>query len=158
MPEDESPKVAAGSGPQDGSMSMAISADFLVAMDTRPLMGKRERHSIMLASSLGATNHRRCHMADWHGMKYEDVEKNRDAIPALPQEKLQVLSDTADPTMYAHCHFNGNYGANFCSEFQSFDRFNLSQTEAVQAAWSTFGLCGHQITCYDSDGNLVWQS
>jgi len=86
---------------------------------------------------------------EWHGMANAELDSRTGDVP----ERLG-LQETDDDTTYARVHFSGNYGA-LCGEFQSFDRSNIGVNEAQQVAWSAFGMCGHTITYYDSDGNEV---
>jgi hypothetical protein len=57
---------------------------------------------------------------------------------------------------YARVHFSGNYGA-LCGQYQEFDHENITKEAAHQLAWAAFGTCGHQLTYYDSNGNVVDQ-
>lgn len=95
---------------------------------------------------------------EWHGMPVEAFVANNQA-PArpgaigLPMAEVE-LADRAS-IRYAHVHFSGNYGANFCSQHQTHDAYRITKDEARHIAWSLYGMCGHKIYFYDSDGNLV---
>ncbi|MBP2293117.1 hypothetical protein [Azospirillum rugosum] len=86
--------------------------------------------------------------AEWHGVDYKLISETE--IPENPKANV----DAADGTRYARVHFSGNFGF-LCGEFQSFDRFNIGRSEAEQLAWSAFGMCGHTVTYYDANDNVV---
>lgn len=90
----------------------------------------------------------------WHGMKQEEITQNAAHIPQRPSE---FYAADFDATVYASVKFSGNYGANFCGEYQEFTRYQITKDQAHQIAWSAFGFCGHTITYYDVQGNVIGQ-
>jgi hypothetical protein len=98
---------------------------------------------------MGQTN-----VTQWHGMKQEELKQRADVVPPRPSD---YHAADLDATVYATVKFSGNYGANFCGEYQEFTRTQITKDQAHQIAWSTFGLCGHTITYYNDQGNVVGQ-
>jgi hypothetical protein len=48
----------------------------------------------------------------------------------------------------------GHYGA-LCAGNQTLRFNNISLGQARQLRWDNFGVCGAQMTCFDSQGNVV---
>jgi hypothetical protein len=78
-----------------------------------------------------------------------------ESIPLIevPRDYKMNTMDTPDG-VYAKVQFSGNFGF-MCGEFQEFTRYNLTHKQAEQLAWSAFGMCGHTVSAFDQDGNLI---
>lgn len=90
----------------------------------------------------------------WHGMEQEEITQNADHIPQRPSD---FHAADFDATVYPLVKFSGNYGANFCGQYQEFTRNQITKDQAHQIAWAAFGFCGHVIIYYDDHGNVVAQ-
>jgi hypothetical protein len=91
--------------------------------------------------------------AEWHGLPHAEIDKAGSKIP--PRPARDPAPALGAEYVYPKVHFSGNYGSNFCSNFQEFWRSNLTKTTAEQLAWSAFGLCGHKIRYCDANGNEI---
>lgn len=89
--------------------------------------------------------------AEWHGLEAAELDARQHEVPERPN---RAETQALDATKYAHVHYEGNYGLG-CGGFQAYDDYDISKHEAHDRAWSLFGLCGHSITYYDADGNVV---
>ena len=83
-------------------------------------------------------------------------------IDGRPVEELTIVNvsheETDEPALEsrAGCHsgvvyssitLTGNYGANFCQEFQSIELSDATPEEARSAGWSYFGMCRYSMRC-----------
>jgi hypothetical protein len=94
----------------------------------------------------------------WHVMPVKELAAKKTAAPPKPaqSQSMEKIGSSAGIT-YAHVHFTGNYGANFCGEYQEHDEYQINQDSAHEIAWSLYGTCGHNIYYYDASGNLINQ-
>lgn len=90
----------------------------------------------------------------WHGMGEKGIAQDASHIPQRPSD---FHAADFDATVYPLVIFSGNYGANFCGEYYKFQQTQITKDQAHQLAWAAYGLCGHTITYYDAQGNVVAQ-
>ncbi len=87
-------------------------------------------------------------MEKYHGKKIGNDSGFDEIMPSN-------LSASGTPDgVYHRVRFTGNFGA-FCSEYQEFERYNITHKEAKQIEWSSFGMCGHTVSVFDRKGNLI---
>lgn len=77
----------------------------------------------------------------WHGMKQEEITQNAAHIPQRPSE---FYAADFDATVYASVKFSGNYGANFCGEYQEFTRYQLLKIKRIKSLGQHSGFAGIQ--------------
>src|SRR6202030_2637653 len=94
---------------------------------------------------------------DWHGMPLNELVAKKTTAPPNPASSQSMEMLSASTISYPHVHFTGNYGANFCGQYQEHDENNITKDTAHQVAWSLFGNCGHKIYYYDSSNKLIDQ-
>lgn len=92
---------------------------------------------------------------EYQGRHFEDQSPS----PAPPRPESY---DAGRPTpqggagTYARVRFMGRWGA-LCSQHQTFEQFGITLEEARDIAFDRFGVCPHEITCFDAQGNVVHQ-
>lgn len=92
-------------------------------------------------------------MLSLDGIQVDNLKYSKDDRPVIQSVKL--MDACPDDLVFSRVNISGNYGANFCGEYQSQDYFGITLVQARGIAWTNHGLCSHTISCYDSDGNLV---
>lgn len=85
-----------------------------------------------------------------------EVKSCSPVAPAHHPQAPNMGPQGAGERIYPAVKFTGNYGL-FCSQYQEFVRYNLTRQAAHQEAWAAFGMCGHQITYFDENGQVVMQ-
>jgi len=87
----------------------------------------------------------------------ENAEANvADAAPPSAALKERTSTAPAGTGLYAQVTMIGHYGA-LCAGNQTLRFKNVSLAQARQLRWDNFGVCGAQITCFDSQGNVVYE-
>ena len=89
----------------------------------------------------------------YSGQEYREGAKPKNA-PEAPRKFQASESGGRGVGKYATVQFKGRYGLG-CTQYQEFERSNLTRKQAQEIAWDYFGACGKTITYLDEDGNVV---
>ena len=88
-----------------------------------------------------------------HGRENAEAKMEDAAAPSAALKERPSILPGGTGT-YAQVTMIGHYGA-LCAGNQMLRFKNVSLAQARQLRWDNFGVCGAQITCFDSQGNVV---
>lgn len=76
------------------------------------------------------------------------------SAPPRPADVPAVKAPEGHEKTWPRVHFRGFTGRGElnCDHFRQFDRYNVPNNRIGGIAWAAFGLCNHQVICYDEAG------